>query len=242
MTSVQFSAPAMSPDALPAGRRTTGVLAVALVALFLAAYVVLASAIDWPNSLDLPASDGLPLVAAQTPGLLTGYWLYFAYSLGIAPLAVLLPRALGARPGVLTTMIIVAGALSAGFRMLGIARWLLAMPALADTYVEAPPGSATREAALVTYTTLNDYGGGVGEILGVSLMAGFLVALVSALLLRTGGPRWLAALGVLAAVTLVASVISEVFVTVGTTAFLVWLFALGLDLLRRPAPTTGSVR
>ncbi len=233
---------AAAPPVVPQGRRTTAFLAVALVALFFAAFVVLSSAIDWPNSLDLPAAEGLPLVAAETTGLLTGYWLYFAYSLGIAPLAVLLPRALGARSGVLVALIVVTGAISAAFRALGIARWLLAMPALADTYVEAAPGSATREAALVTYTTLNDFGGGVGEILGVTLTGAALAALVSVLVLRTAGPRWLAAVGFLAAVSLLLALVDELFVVVGTTAFLVWLLALAVHLFRSPAAATGIAR
>lgn len=243
MTTVQT--PLQSPAPVPvdpAGRRVTGLLAVALVVLFFAAFVVLSSAIDWPNSLDLPAGEALPLVAAETPGLLTGYWLYFLYSLGIAPLAVLLPRALGARSGVLVTLIVVTGAVSAVFRAFGIGRWLLAMPALADTYVEAAPGSATREAALVTYTTLNDFAGGVGEILGVTLTGAALAALVSVLVLNVGGPRWLAAIGFLAAVSLLLALVSEFFVTVGTPVFLVWLLAIAGHLLRGPAPVRGSTR
>jgi hypothetical protein len=223
-------------------RRGTAALALALVVVFLTAFAVLSAAIDWPSSLDLPAEEGLPLVASETPGLLTGYWLYFAYSLGIAPLAVLLPRALGARPGVLVTLIVVVGAVSAAFRVLGIARWLLAMPALADTYVGAAPGSAAREAAMVTYTTLNDYGGGVGEILGVTITGAALAVLVSVLVLRTGGPRWLGAVGFVTAASLLLALGSELFVTVGTTVFLVWLLALAVHLLRRPVPGPRDLR
>lgn len=214
-----------------AHRRATGALALALVALFFVVFGVLSSTIDWPASLDLPAAEGLPLVTAERAGLLTGYWLYFAYSLGIAPLAVLLPGALGARPGPLMTLVVITGVVSAVFRCFGIARWLLAMPALSQTYLSAAPESATREAALVAYSVLNDYGGGVGEILGVTISGAALTALVSVLVFRSGGPVWLAGLGVLAAATLLAGLSSQIFVTIGALAFLGWLLGIATHLL-----------
>ncbi|MGF1653076.1 MAG: DUF4386 family protein, partial [Actinomycetales bacterium] len=201
-----------------------------------AAFAVLSSAIDWPASLDLPAAEALPLVAAEESGILLGYSFYLAFSLGIASLAVLLPRAYGWRPGAIVTLVVVAGALSAAFRAIGIGRWLLAMPALADGYLAAAPGSASREAAVVVHTTLNDYLGGVGEVLGVSLTGAAFAALASIALLRHGGPQWLAILGLVTAATLVLAAFSEVFLTVGPTLLLGWLIALGGHLLRVPPP------
>jgi hypothetical protein len=238
--------PPASPPATASLRRTTALVCFLLVAFFLAAFAVLSSAIDWPASLDLPAAEALPLVAAEESGVLLGYSFYLAFSLGIAPLAVLLPRAYGWRPGAVVTLLVVAGVVSAVFRALGIARWLLAMPALADGYLAAAPGSAAREAALVLYATLNDYLGGVGEVLGVSLTGAAFVGLAGVALLRGGGPRWLAGLGLVTAATLVPAVASDIFITIGPTLLVVWLIAVGAHLLRTPStrPTapagTGS--
>jgi hypothetical protein len=223
-------------------RRLTALVCFLAVASNLVAFVVLSSAINWPASLDLPAAEGLPLVAAERSGVLLGYSFYLAFSLSLAPLAALLPRAHGWRPGALVTLVVVSGAVSAVFRAIGIGRWLLAMPALADGYLAAVPGSAEREAALVVYTTLNDYLGGVGEVFGVSLTGAAFVAFASIAVLRDRGPRWLGVLGLVTAATLAPADASELLMTIGPVLLLIWLIASGVHLLRVPgsAASTGT--
>ncbi len=227
-----------------AGRRVLAAAALATVLVFVAAFVVLSSAINWPASLDLAPEEALPLVVAERSGLLLGYGLYLAYSLAILPLAVLLPRGLGLRPGPLVTLGIVVGVVSAVFRGLGIARWLTAMPVVADSYVTAAPDSATREAAVLSYVTLNEYAGGLGEIFGVALVGGSWLVLLGLAVLRAGGPWWLWSLGLLAGVLNIATAVWVVLATPATLVLLAFLVAtavrlLGLARAAGGAPSAG---
>lgn len=226
----------------PGSRRPRPVTILALLAVvtFLVAYAVLASTINWPQSLDLPAAEALRLVVAERQSLLTGYALYLAYSLALVPLAVLLPRSLGFAPGRLLTLGVAVGAISATFRALGIVRWLTAMPPLADVYVAGAPGSATREAATVAYTVLNDYAGGIGELLGVALTGAAWVVLVAAGLRRSGGPNWLVVLSGVTAIVVLSAIVVDGAIAAGTIMFLIWLGSVGVVAGRRERSSVSA--
>jgi hypothetical protein len=68
------------------------------------------------------------------------------------------------------------GALSALARAIGILRWLTLMPALATAHAGADPAARAQIEQL--FTALNDYGGGIGEILGVSLFTALSLGLL----------------------------------------------------------------
>jgi hypothetical protein len=228
----------LAPVAEPTTRRTTAALLLAVPVLFAAAYVVLSRAIGWPSSLDLPAEEALPLVAAEADGVRLGYLLYLACSLLFIPLAVLLPLALGLvgtgkwRP--LVIIGIVVGSASGVLRALGISRWLTAMPDLADRYVEAAGGSAARDAIVVGYTTLNEYAGGLGELFGVGLFGGVWAILVGVAAMQSAtGPGWSSALGVAAGSGLVVGVAVPAVSTVGWLFLFAWMVSLAVQLVRR---------
>ena len=172
--------------------RPTIVAAVLLPALFLVAFYVLGSAINWPNSLNGSAADYLPLVAAHADEVRIGYSFYFAACALHALIAVLLTITLGARqrPGLAIAALL--GVFAGIFKMLGIARWLEAMPMIAG----AMAGDAS--AASISYEALNDYAGvTLGEGLGVGLFTGLwfgVVALASGAGAESGEmslPLWL---------------------------------------------------
>ncbi|MGL5852891.1 MAG: DUF4386 family protein, partial [Phycicoccus sp.] len=160
-------------------------------------------------------------------------------SLAFIPIALLLPRALGLRPGLLVTAVVVTGAVTAVFRALGIVRWLVAMPALSDGYLAAEPGSAAREATMVVYTALNDYAGAVGEVLGVGLTGAVWMLLVVGALHRAAQPRVIVGLGALTAVLTLAATVVEPLAAVATVLLLIWFGVVAVRLLR-PAGTEVS--
>lgn len=134
-------------------------------------------------------------------------------------------------------------------RTLGIIRWLVAMPALAATYNAPGASEQTRAMVELTYKSLNDYAGSVGEVLGVSLFAALWLGCVAVFILRSGAlPRWIGAFGLLAATTLLGGLV-ELFgvdlgalIAVTTSLVQLWMLATGLVLLTRrsvPAPITA---
>ncbi|WP_027483345.1 DUF4386 family protein [Deinococcus pimensis] len=215
------------------------VTATQFVSMF-GAFFVLSAAIDWPASLDLPPERALPLVHAQASGVALGYTLYFLSAFLLVPLAVLARRVLetiGAR-GALLEAATALGVLAGALKLLGIVRWLVAMPALASAYASGDAG--TREIVAVTYRTLNDYAGGVGEVLGVSLFSGLWTVLVGLLLTRLPRGRALGVTGVVSGALLLAGLAGVYgadlgpILTVSGIAWQIWLVALAVTLLRAP--------
>ena len=226
--------------------RWTGLLLIFEALLFFVPVIVLGNAINWPASLNEPASVNLPLIVEQAGAVQFGYFVYLIYSILFWPVSLLMVRAVAGRNdyGPLLQMAAGFGIASAVLRCLGIIRWLVPMPVLAQQYIDPTSSEATREAIVVIYQMLNDYAGSVGEVLGVSLFAALWLLLLSIAMVRSsneqhGLPRWVGLTG-LATSFLVALPILEMFgfdlgplIAITVTIFLVWLLAAGIVLLRK---------
>lgn len=223
--------------------RMAASLLIAQFVLMLVALFILGGAINWPASLDEPAAVNLPLILEQAGAVAFGYGSYFLSALLLAPIA-LLVYALGREDNGRTVLLVAAGlgVLASFAKLLGISRWLLVMPVMAQSYVDPAASDASRTAIAVAYDALNSYAGGVGELLGVSLLSGLWTLLVSVVLLRGSSlaPRWMGVYGLVAGALLLGSLPEVVGVDVGPLliiqgfAWQLWLLALGIFLLRRP--------
>jgi hypothetical protein len=159
-------------------RRIASILLIAEPLLFFAAFAVLGAAINWPASLGLPFDQALPLIAANLFNVRTGYGLYLTSSLLTAPLAVALLFAMGRdKIGLAFGLSALFMVMAALFKAMGITRWMIAMPALAEMLAGANGDAATIAAVRATFVGLNEYaGGGLGEWMGVGLMTGLWMA------------------------------------------------------------------
>ncbi len=204
--SATFSLPATAAPAQPLARphHALGALLIFDGLLAFAPLVVLGTAIGWPGSLAKPAAEQLAAIAAAPGGVALGYGVYLIYSLLIAPVMIgLAARTFGDLRSPLAATVAAFGALSALARSIGILRWLTVMPLLASAHAAGDAG-AKAQVALV-FDAVHAYGGGIGEILGVSLFMALAVGLMS-----IGGriagslPTWLAILGLATAAALAA--------------------------------------
>jgi hypothetical protein len=224
--------------------RWTAIVLIVEALLLFVPVVVLGAAINWPASLDEPASVMLPLIVEQAGAVQFGYFVYLLYSILIWPLALLLIRVVAEGDNYSPLLRIAAGfgIASAIARMLGIIRWLFPMPVLAQAYIDPAASPQTREVITVVYQALNDYAGSVGEFLGVSFFAAFWALLVSIAILRSGAlPRWIGVFGLVAAAALSLAIV-ELFgidlgpmIAVTVSTFQFWLLATGIALLFRRA-------
>ncbi len=155
--------------------------------LFAVPLIVLGKAIGWPASLRLPAAEALPLITREALAVQIGYWAYMLTALATIPLAVALrayAHSKGVR-GLLVDTAALLGAAAGVFKMLGIVRWLVAIPGLAATYMTSKD-AVTKTVIETSYTLLNGYAGAVGELLGVQLVSGMWMIATGIVLIRVG--------------------------------------------------------
>jgi Domain of unknown function (DUF4386) len=221
-------------------KHATGILLVTEALLLFLPVFILNNAINWPISLSEPPSVMLPLLMEEAAAVRLGYLMYLVYSILIWPLAALTVYTV-AGGDTLSPMLRIAagfGSLSALARTLGIIRWLAPMPVLAQQYTATDVTPQTKASIEIVYRMLNDYGGSIGEVLGVSFFAAFWVALIGIALLRAPlWPKWLGIFALVAA-TLLSTAIVELFgidlgpfLGVSVTAIQLWFLAFGLYLL-----------
>jgi hypothetical protein len=219
--------------------RGLGALLIADALLMFAPLVVLGAAIGWPASLDKPPAEQLAAIAAAPDAVAFGYGLYLLYSVLVAPLTIgLAARTFGGLQHPLAATVAAFGTLSALARSIGILRWLTVMPELAAAHATADP--AARAQIELVFAAATTYGGGIGELLGVSLfMAIALGTLSFAGRLRGTLPTWLAALGAVTAALLGAlflpalRVAVDVPVAVAVSMLSLWMIAAGVWCWRR---------
>jgi hypothetical protein len=215
-----------------------GVLLITGALLSFAPVAILGAAIGWPASLGKPAAEQLAAIAAQPGGVALGYAVYLLYSVLVAPVMIgLAARTFGSLNQPLAATVAAFGALSALARSIGILRWLTVMPVLATAHAGADPALRTQLEWL--FTGLTQYGGGIGEVLGVSLfMAASVGTLAVGALLHGGMPRWLAGLGLLSALLLAGLALpvlrgpEVVPVAAAVSVLSVWMIAAGVWVLR----------
>ncbi|MEJ0053453.1 MAG: DUF4386 domain-containing protein [bacterium] len=136
------------------------------------------------------------------------------------------------------------GVISGAVQIAGLLRWTFAVPGIAATFVESQ-SEAAREAAIVVFQTLHQYGGvAIGECLGQLLTIAW-IALMSFVFDRLRlMPRWVTWLGyaaaaiyLLAQAELLGTVIPgfpvwDLAGFIGSTLWLVWLLVIGVRFLK----------
>ncbi|GII96474.1 DUF4386 family protein [Sinosporangium siamense] len=201
--------------------------------------IVLGQAVNWPQGLGEPAGVTLPMVAENEAGVRVGYVAYLLYSLLFLPAIAALVTVCTTTEGRLrpvARVAVILAALSALARAIGILRWLTAMPTLAAEWDGADP--AMRQILAVQFQALNDFGGGIGELLGVALLGGAAVACTT-IAIREFAPAWLTWLGAIAtaaaAIPLaeLAGVDAGALTSVGVGAVQLWFLAGAVVLFRR---------
>ena len=238
MTTLTHPLPAHANPSAASRSTGLGVLLIADALLSFAPVAILGAAIGWPASLGKPAAEQLTAIAAAPGGVALGYAVYLLYSILVAPVMIgLAARTFGGLGQPLGATVAAFGALSALARSIGILRWLTVMPVLATAHATADPALRTQIEWL--FTGLTKYGGGIGEVLGVSVfMAASVGVLCGGALLRGGMPRWLAGLGLLSALLLAGLALPVlrgpdlVPVAAAVSLLSVWMIAAGVWVLR----------
>ncbi len=228
-----------APESVALGlapRLLTAALFIATAVLSFLPIAILGPAIGWPASLRAPAAEQLASIAAAPGAVAAGYGVYLLYSVLVLPVMVLLAQRVCGRLWRPVAAVVVGFAvLSVLARSIGILRWLTVMPALARQHAGESP--AMRQTIESIFSAMNTYGGGIGELLGVSLFMGLSLglAMLAALAYQTL-PRWLCVFGLLSAAMLLSLFLPALGITLhlpialAATTLSVWMVAAGVVL------------
>lgn len=234
-------------------RRSTAALLLGFTVLNLAAVVLLGAAYGWPAILDEPAAVVLPAFAAAQTAVVVGFLLQTLLSVALVPIAIGLHHEVGGGSRLWPLTVAGFGILSGCVQTLGWIRWPIAVPGLAEAWLDPATTPDTRAALEVTYETLNSYAGGaLGEYLGWLFQALWAVG-ITVLLVRARVVGTVSALiGIALTAVWALSFLVGPFVPalaeglVGTAGFsayglwFLWLGSVGLVLLR-PAGTPARI-
>jgi hypothetical protein len=222
-----------------------GLLLVTVPLAFNAAFALLAARFDYPDILRRPTSEVLERFRAGGTGLVVLWWAFALTAVLLAPLAVLLSRAVSDADGTLLAVTTTAGVLAAAVQFLGLIRWPFLVPYLARVDADPDASPARREAIDIVFQAFNRYlGVAVGEHLGYLFTGAWTTLAGAALVQSTAVPSWLGVLGIVIGPVLMACSLefvgrheaagwslAERLTPIAYIAWSVWLIATGVALL-----------
>jgi hypothetical protein len=205
-------------------------------------YTLLALQFNYPAILRQPASQILTQYAAGGPGLSAIWYLFGILILPLLLAQSLLPELITAQKTALLQAATKLGILSAILQIVGLLRWVFAVPYLAATYAQATPAEKPALEALfqIQHQLL---GVMIGEHLGQILLALWTLGVVFAL---PSPNRIQQAFGILGAALFLlgsAEIAFPALAPIAGIAFLVWSVwcaLLGFTLLRHSAETPAA--
>jgi Domain of unknown function (DUF4386) len=222
-----------------------GLFLIAVPLAFNAAFALLADRFDYPDVLRRPTEDVLTAFRAGGTSLVLTWWAFALTALAMAPLVVLLSRAIEDADATLLAVATTVGVLAALVQFLGLARWPFLVPYLARAAVEPGASEARREAVDIVFQSFNRYlGVAVGEHLGYGLTGAWTTLAGVALTQTAAAPAWVGVLGILIGpVLMLCSLefvggheptgwrLAERLTPIAYVAWSLWLIVAGVALL-----------
>jgi cytochrome bd-type quinol oxidase subunit 2 len=148
----------------------TGALLLALPVAFNIAFGALAATFDYPDILRRPTREVLARFREGGTKLVLWWWIFALTAGALAPLAVLVARALDDANGTLLIVSSTVGVLAGLVQLLGLIRWPFLVPYLARVDADSNASPAQREAVDIVFQSFTRYlGVAVGEHLGYLL-------------------------------------------------------------------------
>ncbi|WP_067795505.1 DUF4386 family protein [Nocardia beijingensis] len=216
---------------------TIALLVAAPITLNLA-FAGLGSAFDYPHVLGEPAADVLASFRHNQTAVVLWFVVLAVAAAALGPLAVLIGR-LDRSPAMRAA--VATGVAAAAVQAIGLARWPVAVPALAARAAEEGADSS----AVRTFEVLGAVlGTGLGETAGYTLTAAW-TALVAVALRRRLPTAW-TALGYVCALLVLSGVLVPLHVPftalanfAGYVLWSVWLLTFAALLVRHPAASAA---
>jgi hypothetical protein len=231
----------------PPAARATGLLMLAFALAVNVPYTLLQANFEYDDILRQPPAYVLAKLHEGGAGLILTWFAFALCALLFAPVAAVLPRLLAAGPSPWWRAAAALGVASAVLQCVGLLRWVFVVPVLAAAHADPAASAMTREAVIMVYRAVHQYGGvALGEQMGQLLLAAWTLAVGLAILRGHAVPRWLAwpglatvPLWLLAQTELLATTIPGLpVIAAAPAAFIlweVWILMLGGVLAFRRA-------
>ncbi len=222
-------------------RKLTGVFLILTPVAFNVFFTWLSVIFAYPDILREPASDVLRTFDAGGRELVTIWYAFMLTAVLFVPLAVLVHKVLARQDTPYLAVATAFGVAAGVVQFLGLVRWPILVPYLADTYLDPTSSAATRESIVVVFETFNRYAGvAVGENLGY-LCTAFWTLLVALAMLGSALPfrKWLSLWGIVSAVAILVGTLEPAgfepaadIVVIGYILWSLWLAVFGVLVLR----------
>jgi hypothetical protein len=220
-----------------------GIVLIAAPLWFNANFAMLGKRFDYPDILRRPTSEVLERFRAGGTGLILLWWAFMLSGLLLIAGVVLLGQVLGFA-GVVPLAVTV-GVLAGLVQMLGLLRWVYAVPALARAYTDPSLAPEQREIHAAVFRALHQYlGVGVGEHLGYLFTGIWSVLIGVGVLQGTAMPTWLGWPGIVIGAGLVVGAteflgpneergwsLAGAAIPILYIAWSLWLLAMGIALI-----------
>lgn len=224
-------------------RMLTGILLILTPIAFNVFFTMLSMTFEYPDILREPAGDVLLKFDEGGSGLIATWYGFMLTAVLFVPLSVLVHKIL-ARPDTPYLAMATAFGVVAGIvQFLGLVRWPLLVPYLADTYLDPASSEATKESTLVIFEAFNRYAGvAVGENLGY-LFTALWTLMVALAMFGSGLPwrTWLGGLGLVSAVGIFIGIFEPAgfepaadIVVIGYILWSLWLLLFGVLVALKP--------
>jgi len=185
-------------------RRVTGIALILTPIAFNIFFTLLSVTFEYPDILRKPTGYVLRHFDAGGRGLVAIWYGFMLTAVLFVPLAVLVHKVLARENTPYMAVATAFGIIAGVVQFLGLVRWPLLVPYLADTYLAPASSGTTREAVAVVFQAFNQYAGvAVGENLGY-LFTGLWTMLVALAMFGSPLPfrRWLGLLGMVSAASI----------------------------------------
>lgn len=223
--------------------RAAGVVLIVAPLWFNIAFTLLARRFDYPDILRRPTGEILERFHAGGSALILLWWTFMLSGLLMVLAAVLLGQVLGFAGivPVATTIGVLAGLV----QVLGLLRWVYAVPPLARAYTDPTLPAEQREVTAAVFRALHQYlGVGVGEHLGYLLTGIWSVLIGVGVIQGTELPHWLGWPGIVVGVGLMIGSaeflgpneergwgLADTAISIMYIAWSIWLLGLGIALI-----------
>lgn len=245
----------IEPSHQPASTRLLGLSFIAFAIAFNLPYAWLAAYFDYPAILRSPPGTVLEAFAMGGAPLILVWAGFAAAALLLAPLSIgmaTVTRRSGHSSSAIASLGVAAGVTQA----IGLSRWVYAVPGLAGQWVETAADSSDRASIESAFLTLHQFAGvGIGEAIGQTLTAFWLIGVSIGQRTHPRFGRGVAALGLIGGVILLAGLgeglatvipfdpgIFGLGATVGFLVLTVWLIWTGVLCVLRPETASDSAR